>query len=528
MPRRSVISLQQKQALRAHKKQHPTLSNLALKQWFEASFQQTIAPSSVSEILSKKYDHLDGELHREPNQKRFRRENWPELEEALFQWIQRAEEHITISGLILREKAEFFWKSLEVYKEKEMPTFSNGWLQGFQQRRRISSYTQYGEARSAQEAIETMNSIRQALSTFEPKDIFNCDETGLLWKLIPDRSLSTRQLPGRRKEKTRVSVHFCVNMDGSSRLPPWFIGKAKNPHAFRAASVNIQNLGIYWRANKKAWMTSTLMEEWLRWFDCQMTGRKVVLLLDNFSAHEAAVEKISLSMQPLQNTLIIWLPPNATSKYQPLDQGIINTWKSYWRREWVRYILHEFEAGRDALYTVDILKAVRWGIKAWNFDISQETITNCFQKGLSIGTEALEDQSQQQPLAEIYQDIQRMQELSIIQEAMDIQNFLNPPEETITDSFESIDEQVLASIQGPSSEEIEDEDRGQEIEVQPLITLSQAREGLQMARLYLEQQEETVDIGVIQLLSRLEIDMQAKEARNRRQGDIRDFFGGFC
>lgn len=146
-------------------------------------------------------------------------------------------------------------------------------------------------------------------------------------------------------------MHFAVNQDASERLPPWIIGRSATPHAFSATRINIQSLGVYWRHNKSAWMTGAIMEEWLRWFDLRITGRKVALLMDNFSAHEKAVQEINMSSQPLQNTLIIWLPANTTSKYQPLDQGIINTWKTLWRQQWVRYMLQEYEAGRDPVTT---------------------------------------------------------------------------------------------------------------------------------------------------------------------------------
>lgn len=43
--------------------------------------------------------------------------------------------------------------------------------------------------------------IKQALQVYNQKDIFNCDETGLFWKIIPERSLSIRILPGGKKEK---------------------------------------------------------------------------------------------------------------------------------------------------------------------------------------------------------------------------------------------------------------------------------------------------------------------------------------
>jgi hypothetical protein len=55
-----------------------------------------------------------------------------------------------------------------------------------------------------------------------------------------------------------------------------------------------------------------------------MSGWNVVLLMDNFSAHQAAVIEIQSSSYPLQNTLIIWLPANSISRYQPLNQGFIH------------------------------------------------------------------------------------------------------------------------------------------------------------------------------------------------------------
>ena len=60
-------------------------------------------------------------------------------------------------------------------------------------------------------------------------------------------------------------------------------------------------------------MTTQIFIEFIRWFDLRMTGRKVALLMDNFSAHQVAVADILVSKTPLKNTLIIWLPINSTS-----------------------------------------------------------------------------------------------------------------------------------------------------------------------------------------------------------------------
>lgn len=73
-----------------------------------------------------------------------------------------------------------------------MPVFSNGWLHSFQSRRGIKANFLHGEEGSVQDHTEKeMVAIRQALSAYSPCNIFNCDETALYWKLIPDRSLTT-------------------------------------------------------------------------------------------------------------------------------------------------------------------------------------------------------------------------------------------------------------------------------------------------------------------------------------------------
>jgi len=86
----------------------------------------------------------------------------------------------------------------------EKPTFSNGWLRLFQARRTVKWHEQHGEAGDVPKQAEQETAmIKQALSAYSLKDQFNCDETALLWKQTSSRSLSTRQLPGRKKEKSK-------------------------------------------------------------------------------------------------------------------------------------------------------------------------------------------------------------------------------------------------------------------------------------------------------------------------------------
>ena len=70
------------------------------------------------------------------------------------------------------------------------------------------------------------------------------------------------------------------------------------------------------------------MEEYLRWLDNKMRGegRQVLLLLDNFSGYELGVQLVG-GKKGLANVRIEWLSLNTTSYWQPLDQGIIASFK---------------------------------------------------------------------------------------------------------------------------------------------------------------------------------------------------------
>ncbi|MFQ6626231.1 hypothetical protein Gotur_004978 [Gossypium turneri] len=87
--------------------------------------------------------------------------------------------------------------------------------------------------------------IRAKLKIFYWKDIYNMDETGLFYH----------------------------------KVPLWVISKFANPRCFK--HVNLDNLSCHYRANKTAWMIGLLFKDFVRWFDARMTGRKVLLTVDN-------------------------------------------------------------------------------------------------------------------------------------------------------------------------------------------------------------------------------------------------------
>ena len=86
--------------------------------------------------------------------------------------------------------------------------------------------------------------------------------------------------------------------------------------------------------NKKAWMLTTLFQEWLQEFDYQISikhnRQRVLLLLDNCTSHKLDSNLI------LENVEVYFLLPNTTSKLQPMDSGIIMSFKKHYRHHHIR------------------------------------------------------------------------------------------------------------------------------------------------------------------------------------------------
>jgi hypothetical protein len=131
-------------------------------------------------------------------------------------------------------------------------------------------------------------------------------------------------------------------------------------------------------------MNSEIFQEWLFWFDACMEGRKVALLIDSFSAQESGPEMV-VAAGGLQNVEVIFLPVNATSFCQPLDQGIIRSWKAHYCRRWVQYMVDEHTHDRDPNKTMHVLQAILWGNAAWTDDVTETTIANRWLQARVLG-----------------------------------------------------------------------------------------------------------------------------------------------
>jgi len=153
-------------------------------------------------------------------------------------------QRIAVSGDMIKSKGKQFCLDLNIERES-LPTFSNGWLTRFKKRHSFKCQKLHGESGSAPKIdFETMEFIQNKLSKFGLKDIYNMDESGLFYNMAPSKTISRRQIEGSKKDKTRVSIAFTTNADGSDKLKPLIIGHSEKSRCFKNKLLKIWTLNI--------------------------------------------------------------------------------------------------------------------------------------------------------------------------------------------------------------------------------------------------------------------------------------------
>ena len=116
------------------------------------------------------------------------------------------------------------------------------------------------------------------------------------------------------------------------------IGKSRQPRCFKG--LDSSTLPVHYKFIKKAWMNSAIFEVWIKSVDKKMKrqGHKILMFLDNAPSHPQL---------KLDNVKLVFLPPNTTSKIQPMDQGIIQTMKLKFHTRKSCKILSDMEKNND-------------------------------------------------------------------------------------------------------------------------------------------------------------------------------------
>lgn len=368
--RRTEITPQQKQEICVYAQENPVATQNQIASHFNAKWDSTIKRNTIADILHGKQKWMantEQALHAFRN----RGPKFSQLEECLFTWFtQVRQQNGIITDDVLKEKAKKFGTDLGI-SEKEF-SYSEGWLRNFKIRYGIKRHTIVGESEGAdmRAVANGRVQLQKILENYSPEDIFNFDETGLFFRLQPNKTLSTQAVRGVKKAKDRVTIGLCANATGKIKIKPIVIAKSARPRCF-GKKFDPNNL-VHYRNNSSAWMRTVEFQEFLSLLNREMIrkNKKILLLVDNCPSHIVPEPEPS-------NVQVHFLPPNTTSHIQPMDAGIIHNFKAYYRKQLVQYYIHCIDESKPQ--TIDIKQALYFITGAWK-EVAQSTIAGCWNR----------------------------------------------------------------------------------------------------------------------------------------------------
>ena len=168
----------------------------------------------------------------------------------------------------LQAKARAINQQLQkLRKEPNSFTASAGWAWRFCQRHRMRESSLQGEKLSADQPAATkfildFNGFVKDCG-YSLAQICNCDETGLYYKLLPQRFLVAhfeKSADGRKTQKERVTISACSNALGPIKLPLLLNGKYKNPRCL--SGISRETLPVIYVNQKNAWVDTVILTSW--------------------------------------------------------------------------------------------------------------------------------------------------------------------------------------------------------------------------------------------------------------------------
>ena len=503
--KRTDFTLKEKKEIIDAAKKEPNQSKLARE--MSKKWGIEVKRTTVKRILSKK-DAIEAAIRAgiPSKRKKLKPAKHSELDEGVLIWLKQArEQNLPIVGDLIKEKA------LKLAELMHIPDCiaNDGWLDNFKKRNGITFKTVQGEAGEVdlQLLLEWQQQVLQPLlRQFSADDVFNLDEAGLFWRLLPNKTMSFRgeRCTGGKKSKHRITLLVGANMSGTEKFPLLAVGKSNRPRAFKNKEIPVK-----YEANSKAWMTAKLFEDVLRAWDGRLgqQGRRVLLCLDNFSGHPPELQ--------LDNIQLLFFPPNTTSHSQPMDQGIIENLKRHYKKILLRRRLEAMDMGKEFEFTLlDALHVVRC---AWE-QVSESTIRNCFAKA-KFSEEEYQSETDDAELLEIWEALPAEEKMHENEE-IELSDFLEADERLETGgsfTLEDIAEEMLSR-----EEPVESEDDEVTIE-EETISFENAQRAWSTVRKFMQQRSEK--LGVMQACNRLENEIHEIRRKNMRQLTILQSFG---
>ncbi|KAJ8872921.1 hypothetical protein PR048_026537 [Dryococelus australis] len=97
---------------------------------------------------------------------------------------------VPLSGTIIQQKADHLSLQLKLDNFKS----SNGWFHHFKEQHNFATKTVCGESQAVDKtaASDWLQSLQPIIDQYAPRDVFNMDETGVFYNLVPNKTLTVK------------------------------------------------------------------------------------------------------------------------------------------------------------------------------------------------------------------------------------------------------------------------------------------------------------------------------------------------
>lgn len=188
--------------------------------------------------------------------------------------------------------------------------------------------------------------------------------------------------------KERLTVLITANMTGTDKRKLLVIGKFKNPRSFK----NIKALPVQYEYNQKSWMTSSIFKKFLQQWDMELfqNFKKALVLVDDCIVHSQFDE--------LRSIKVVFFPSNNTTLIQPMNQGIIKSFKLHYKKQLLLQHVKQIENNQNI--KINLFHAICMLESAWE-QILPQTIASFFgyAKLKEVEEQLIEEESGEESLS---------------------------------------------------------------------------------------------------------------------------------